>query len=265
MTTRSKATLPGWFKQAAVAVGSLTLATALSGCGKPPEVAMVPCPAKNQATYTALDLSDSARGAAQVADRLKLVEEALTETAVCRGTARVVAFSNSDAATAVLFDADLKPEGATDQARRRRAPKLVDEAMVEVRRKLEQAQASLPGGGTDVVAQLRLISEFQQQVGIERPLVARILTDGISTTGVVLNRPDLNDTLATNLANGITLPTLSKSTDVVFAGIGRVAGSDIPPTEFTNAVKTFFSTVCSRLGVKSCVPISDLILGVKEK
>lgn len=264
MTTRDKATLPGWLKTTGVVVGSLALTTALSACGKPPEVAKTPCPAKNQASYTALDLSDSARDTGLVADRLKLVEESLTETAVCSGTARVVAFSNSEAATAILFDADLKPEGATDQARRRRAPKLVDEAMVEVRHNLERAKASLPGGGTDVVAQLRLISEYHQQIGVDRPLVARVLTDGISTTGVVLNRSDLTDTLAANLANTIALPTLTKSTDVVFAGIGKVSGPDIPPTEFTNAVKTFFSTVCGRLGAKTCVPISDLILGVKK-
>lgn len=117
---------------AAVAVGALTLATSLAACGQPPEVATTPCPAKNQASYTAIDLSDSARDAGLLADRLALVQGSLTETAVCSGTARVVAFSNSEAATAVLFDADLKPEGATDQARRRRAPRLVDGAMAEV-------------------------------------------------------------------------------------------------------------------------------------
>jgi len=240
------------------------LLVVLAACGQPPEVAKVSCPAKNLATYTAIDLSDSARSTLLVADRLKLVQETLTETAVCSGTARVVAFSNSEAATKVLFDADLKPRGATDQARRRRAPKLVDEAMVEVRQNLESAKASLPGGGTDVVAQLRLINEFHQQVGIDRRLIARVLTDGITTTGVVLNRPDLTENLATNLAKDVALPTMTTSTDIVFAGIGKVSGPDVPPTEFTNAIKQFFTTVCERLGAQSCLPISDLILGVKK-
>lgn len=264
MRTRSKTTLPGWLNGAALAAGSLALVTFFTACGKPPEVAKVPCPAKDLASYTAIDLSNSARDPALVADRLKVVKESLTETAVCRGTARVVAFSNSEAATAVLFDADLKPEGATDQAQRRHAPKLVDAAMVEVHRNLEQAKASLPGGGTDVVAQLRLINEFHHQLGVDRRLTARILTDGITTTGVVLNRPDLTETLATDLANSITLPTMTKSTDVVFAGIGNVSGSDMPPTAFTDAIKAFFTTVCGRLGARSCVPISVLILGVKK-
>ncbi len=251
-------------REAGVAAGSLALLALLSACGKPPEVAEVACPAKNLASYAAIDLSDSARDTSVVADRLELVEESLTESAVCSGTARVVAFSNSEAATAVLFDADLKPEGATDRARRRRAPRLVDEAMVEVRRNLEQAKSSLPGDGTDVVAQLRLINEFHQQVGLDRKLIARVLTDGITTTGVVLNRADLTEALATNLANSIPVPAMTKSTNVVFAGIGKVSGPDVPPTEFTNAIKQFFTTVCGRLRAESCLAISDLILGVQK-
>ncbi len=264
MRTRRTTTLLGWLEGAGLATGCLALAASLSACGKPPEVTKVACPAKNLASYVAIDLSDSARDSALVAARLKLVRESLTETAVCSGTARVVAFSNSAAATAVLLDGDLKPKGATDTARRKHAPSLVDQAMVAVNNQLSRATASLPGGGTDVVAQLRLIDEFHHQVGIDRKLIARILTDGITTTGVVLNRPDLTDALATNLASSISLPSMTKSTDIVFAGIGKVSGSDIPPTEFTNAIKQFFTAVCGRLGTDSCVPISDLILGVKK-
>lgn len=219
---------------------------AATGCAAdPPErVADRKCPTRPPAVYAALDVSDSARSSALVAERLAAVESLLTDTAVCGGRVRVVAFTGSAAATEVLLEQDLAPEGATRRAQLRRVPALVDEAVGEVRAKLPAAADRLPPGGTDVLAQLALAGEFRTLTGTTRPLQVVVWSDGIASAPVDLNTADLDVARASSLAEGVAPPDLSGA-DVTFAGIGRPAGA-LPPTSYVDALKAFYRTACER-------------------
>ena len=236
-------------------IASCLAAVGAAGCtGQLPEhVADRSCAGRPPAVYAALDVSDSGRSPALVAERLAAVKAVLIDTAVCGGRARVVAFTASAAATDVLFDRDLTPEGATRRARLRRVPELVDGAMGEVRARLQAAADHLPAGGTDVLAQLGLAREFQSQTGPDRPLRIVVWSDGIATSPVDLNRADLDATTAGALALPIDTPRLAGA-DVTFAGVGRPAGA-LPPTRYVDALKAFYRAACERSGA-TCTVVS---------
>lgn len=212
------------------------------------------CPPQPPLVYGALDVSDSARGEAVLAERLASVEEVLTETAICGGRARVVAFTASSAATQTLLDRDLKPDGATRRAQLRRVPKLVDESMAEIRAALPAAAERLPGGGTDVLAQLRLANEFRGAMDAAgRPLRIVVWTDGVASSPPELNSASLDAGMAESLANAWPAEDLMGS-EVTFAGIGRTAGA-LPPTPYVDALKAYYLRACERAHA-SCTVMS---------
>jgi len=235
---------------AAIAV---TTTTACTG-ERQEQVADQDCPGRPPALYAAVDVSDSGRSASLVAERLSALAHLMSETAACGGHAKVVAFTTSAAATDVLYDSDLEPGGATRRAQLRRVPKLVDEAMAEIRGRLETAAEHLPSGGTDVVAQLGLAREFHRQAGGERPLQVVVWSDGIATSPVDLNRADLDPAVADTLARQVVAVDLNGA-DVTFAGLGRPAGA-LPPTTFVDGLKAFYLQVCERSGA-TCTVASD--------
>ena len=236
-------------------IASCMAAAGLAGCAAdaPERVTDRGCGARPPVVYAALDVSDSGRSPALVAERMAAVEEVLTDAAVCGGRAKVVAFTASAAATDVLLDQELAPEGATRRAQLRRVPKLVDGALAEVRTKLPAAADHLPAGGTDVLAQLGLAAEFLDQAGPDRPLTVVIWSDGIATSPVDLNQADLDATRAGALALGVDAPDLAGAL-VTFAGVGRPAGA-VPPTPFVDALKAFYRAACQRSGA-TCTVVS---------
>ena len=235
MLTRGRALLASCFAAlAAVASCSDTV---------PEQVDDRRCPSRPPAIYAALDVSDTGRSPALISERLTALDDVLTATAVCGGRARVVAFTGSAAATDVLLDRDLKPDGATRRAQLRRVPELVDDAMDEVRAGLD-ASRDLPSGGTDVLAQLGLAREFARVAGADRPLQVVIWSDGIASSPVDLNVADLDVGKATALADRVTVADLIGA-DVRFAGVGRPAGA-VPPTSYVDALKAFYQRACER-------------------
>lgn len=82
--------------------------------------------------YLADDISATGRSDAIATERRRAISAFLTQLASCSGHAKVVAFTSSAAATRTLLDQDLIPGGATDIARRRRIPKLIEAAMQTV-------------------------------------------------------------------------------------------------------------------------------------
>jgi hypothetical protein len=234
----------------------LAAAAVTAGCtGDRPElVADRDCPDRPPAVYAALDVSDSGRSPALVAERLAALDHLLTDTAVCRGHAKVVAFTGSAAATDVLLDRDLEAAGATRRSQLRKVPGLVAGAMDDVRGGLDVAAEHLPSGGTDVLAQMGLAREFHGQIGADRPLQVVVWSDGIASSPVDLNRADLDVATAGVLVSQVGVVDLS-GTDVTFAGVGRPAGA-LPPTAFVDALKAFYQGACERSGA-TCTVVSD--------
>jgi hypothetical protein len=241
----------------------LAAMAATAGCStdRPEQVADRDCPDRPPAVYAALDVSDSGRSPALVAERLTALDHLVTDTAVCRGHVRVVAFTASAAATDVLLDRDLESGGATRRAQLRRVPNLVDGAMDEIRGRLEAAADHLPAGGTDALAQLGLADEFHRQIGADHPLQVVVWSDGIATAPVDLNRADLDTAMAGAFAAQVAVVDLA-GVDVTFAGIGRPAGA-LPPTTFVDALKAFYQQTCDRSGA-ACTVVSDATAAVSR-
>lgn len=217
----------------------------------------IECPEKPPTFYGAVGVSGSERSDALTADRKEALRAGLTEVAVCAGRARVVLFSSSAAATTVIFEGELVPGGATKNARLRRVAGLVDEAMAGIEQRWNIDLQALPAEASDPMAQLTLAAEYRRQVGLARPFKVLILSDGLSTTNVVLNTPQLDSATAEDLGRRVSVPNLGAGTRLIFAGIGRVAGPP-PPTSFVDALKGFFRRACERTGAK-CSVVSDYV------
>lgn len=216
------------------------------------------CPTTaKDATFVTIDVSDTARSADVAASQLGVVRSVAEQTAVCAGQLRVSAFSSSPTATMTLFDGELAPPGATEPARLRRIPDLIEGTMQAVESKLQEATAELPGDGTDVLAQLNNAAEYGRQLGSAYVLHAVFVTDGVASMGVITNAPSFDLAAATDLATRVSVPDLSGST-VLFAGIGRTTGPPAP-SSYVDALKRFYGDTCARTNARSCVVVTDFV------
>jgi hypothetical protein len=159
--------LLGTSRMAIAGVAAFT--AALSACGVPASSSgelgelqrlASRCEPTPPAAMVRIDESGSSRSGAIRAERLRSLESIVRETAVCGGRLHVVVFSSSSVAATVLFDDALQPYGATRNARLRRAPKLVDHAMSQIRGGYASAVATLPGGGSDITSQFSPAREW---------------------------------------------------------------------------------------------------------
>lgn len=217
------------------------------------------CPqAGKPATFVSVDVSETMRSTDIAASQLGIVRMMAEQTAVCSGRLRVSAFSSSSAATVTLYDGELAPPGATEQARLRRIPDLVAEVMQQVEPALREASNQLPGGGTDVLAQLDNAAEYAHQVGSAYVLDAVFVTDGVATTGTITNAANFDLAAAQDLATRVPVPDLTGGT-VLFAGIGRAAGPP-PPSVYVEALKRFYTDACTRTRPRSCRVVTDFAM-----
>lgn len=230
-------------------------ACGVSSNSGPLERVAASCPEGDSASYVAVDFSDTARSESLAASRRGAIHTEAERVAVCGGTLKVVAFSSSTAAIVTLFDGAIHAEGATQNARLRRAGQAIDPVDDAVAAAWNAAESELPGDGSDVLGQFTLAAEYFAQ----RPDAAHralILTDGVQTTGtVVVNSPDFTSAVAADLAARVPVPDLSGVT-VTVAGLGQVVG-DPPPSEFVAALNTFFTDTCARTNA-TCQIVTDL-------
>lgn len=203
-----------------------------------------------QASDIHIDGSGSSASKTITEERMIAIKEIVRTTAICAGRLRVQVFAGSSAATTTLFDKPLVLHGATDVARLKRVPKLVEEVMVKIREAHELAVADLPGGGSDITGQYRLAREWIDQVGGDNQLHLYLLTDGMQTVGVDLYKKVLTKQEATDLANHMTVPKLPGAS-VTVAGLGRVAGSP-PPSKVVEGLTSFYDALCAETDATTC-------------
>ena len=256
---------PGWSRRArllaVVAIAAMAMVLTACSAGAPRGEL-----ARNQQVLTSCDKSAPPASLVEVdgtgssasdqitAERMTAIESIVRKTAICSGILRVLVFSSSSAATTPLFDGPLHPDGATDNARLKRVPTLVEETMAKIRKAYGPAIAGLDQGGSDITAQYRLASEWITQVGGNLRLHLMILSDGFQNIGVDLSRP-LSKADATALANQVTVPKLSGAS-IVVAGLGRVAGSP-PRSDVVEGLVTYYQVLCKRSGATTCISVTD--------
>jgi hypothetical protein len=212
-------------------------------------------PAAPPASLIQIDGTGSSNSDAIAAERMTAVEAVVRRTAVCSGHLRVVVFSSSSAATAVLFDGALKLDGATDNARLKRVPEAVADVMNNVRSAYAPAIQALPQSASDITAQLRLAAEWKQQLGGDYRLNLTVLSDGFQNVGVDLGAKPLTKQEAELLAARPAVPKLDGAS-VVIAGLGRVANST-PPSAVVEGLVSYYTKLCQRTEAGSCTVVSD--------
>ncbi|WP_068254748.1 hypothetical protein [Rathayibacter tritici] len=208
----------------------------------------------------ALDGSGSSRDADLLETRWGAVRAHLTQAAVCGGHARVVVGSSSSATSVILLDADLEPAGATENARLRGVEELVDDKLAEAQEAYEAALPGLDTGGTDMTAAYFALADYiteRDSLGGEQVYSVQVETDGIQNVGVDLSDPTLNAEAAEALASSVALPQLDERVSVTFLGVGKVAGTEQPSTEYVNGLKAFWSATCDATGAGSCAVLTD--------
>lgn len=244
---------------------AMLLVAALSACGVSAaphgelaenQTILAACdPAAPPASLVEIDGTGSSASDVITKERMATIESIVRTTAVCSGRLRVLAFSSTSAATTTLFDAPLQLEGATDNARLKRVPKLVEDVMSTIRKAYAPAVAHLDQRGSDITAQYRLGAEWISQLGGKLQLHLYVLTDGFQTAGVNLYDHALSKQEAVTLAKRLAMPKLTGAT-VVVAGLGRVAGTP-PSSKVVEGLVAFYDELCKQSGAAKCVSVTD--------
>ncbi|MFF5498968.1 hypothetical protein [Streptomyces aquilus] len=203
-----------------------------------------------------LDGSGSSASKAITEERMAAVEEIVRTTAICSGRLRVLVFSSSSAAATTLFDETLALHGATDNAKLKRVPQLIEGIMTQIRASYGPAVSGLPGGGSDITGQYRLAQEWAEQVGGDYRLHLYLLTDGFETVGGLnLYKKVLTKQEASELVDQMAVPMLTGAS-VTVAGLGRVAGSP-PPSRVAEGLVGFYDALCKKSGAATCLSVTD--------
>jgi hypothetical protein len=214
------------------------------------------CPAHDQvAAYVAWDVRRELRGPRIAAARLASLEKTAQKVAACGGELRVVAFGATAGSTARLFDAELRPRGATENARLLRVPGLVDRVTQHVEKALPGVLAEISGQGADPVSQLAAAEQFGRQLGTGYALHVVIETSGL-IRGFSTTR-ETAQASAPHLTSNAAVPDLSGA-DVVVAGIGKIGRGAPVPSAVVEALRTFYGGICRRTHAESCLAITDL-------
>ena len=233
-----------------------TATAALAGCGSTGALdqlgalkrAARSCPGDARlAAYVAWDARRTLRTRRIAAARLDSLQRTAEKVASCGGRLRVVAFGPTAASTARLYDGELRPLGATENARLLRVPRLVDGVLVRVRRALPDVLAEVSGQSADPLSQFAAAEQFRRQLGGGYALHVVIATSGFGP-GV----PTGADLAASTAGPDLT------GADIVIAGLGKVGRGAPTPTRVVDELRRFYTRTCKRTGARSCLAITDL-------
>ncbi|AGB22143.1 hypothetical protein Mycsm_01750 [Mycobacterium sp. JS623] len=254
-------------KSVAAAMGAAMVVAGLSGCGHSAtheldhaQQVLATCPPNDQklAALVTSDESGTRRGSTAEPAQQEVIRKAVERTAICGGHFRLSLFAGG-VVTAGVYDGDLKLEGATETARLRKAPKVIDTTMAAINGALPSALERLDGGQTDIVGQLQPAQQYRDQLsanGQHYQLDLSELTDGIETAQVDLSDPALSSAQAEQLATTVSVPDLSGAR-VRVIGVGRKADGEQLPTPYVEALRAFHLAVCTRTRATTCVAVTD--------
>ncbi len=216
------------------------------------------CNGAYEVAFIASDESETSRDATSQSVRQQVIRAEVTRTAVCGGVFRLTVFSGSQVGQAV-FDGDLRADGATETARLRKMPKIVDETLNTINAALPAARGKLPADGTDTTAQYQAAAEYFAQAMAAAgatSMTFTVLTDGISTVPTGLTDHGLTTGEATRLARTVT-PAQLPGVAVRIIGVGRTSGDEQLPSAYVDALKAFQTEVCRASRAASCLIVTD--------
>ncbi|KAF0835703.1 hypothetical protein [Nocardia caishijiensis] len=260
-------TSPPPIRRVTYGLGAAALAASLFGCSpsgqinslnEAKQIAAACPPGKQIAGRAAIDVSGERLAVAGDQGRLAPVRSLAERVAVCGGHLRIDVFAATAGATAALYDSDLHAQGATEIARLRRVPGMVEEVMAAVTKNLPVAANTLPRAGTDVLAQFTLASEYIRQLdpsGDRYVLDLVISSGGVQTVGTSLSDPSLTPEQAMQLADRVVAPNLSGAT-VRLTDVGKTPGRSLP-TSYVDALKAFYTKACQASRAASCAVVTD--------
>jgi hypothetical protein len=208
------------------------------------------------AAYVAWDVRRTLRGTRVAAARLESLQRTAEKVAACGGPLRVVAFGPTAASTARLFDGELRPRGATENARLLRVPHLVDQVIEQVENGLPDVLAEVSGRGADPLSQFAAAEQFRRQLGAGYALHLVIETSGV-VRGLPATESVAATTSASEPATDTAVPDL-RGSDVVVAGLGKTGRGTPMPSPAVEALRVFYRKVCERTKAASCLAITDL-------
>ena len=160
---------------------------------------------------------------------------------------RVVAFGPTAASTARLYDGELRPRGATENARLLRVHHLVDQTLKDVQKELPEVLAEVSGQSADPLSQFAAAEQFRRQLGSGYSLHVVIETSGNSVA----------DDPGSNLAADMAVPDLTGA-DVIVSGIGKEGRRAPTPTPVVEGLRDFYTQVCERTHAAACLVLTDL-------
>ncbi|SKK24198.1 Uncharacterised protein [Mycobacteroides abscessus subsp. massiliense] len=216
------------------------------------------CPNDGSQIAARLDSDESGTSRGETANpaRQQVIREVTERTAICGGHLRVTVFDGSMIGVTV-FDGDLHLNGATANARLRKAPKVVDAVMEQINTALPAATSQLSGGATDIVGQYQHGAEYGAQLAATGTfhLEQTILTDGIQTAEADLSDLAMTADQAQALAATFVVPDLRGATARLI-GIGRQADDSPLPTPYIAALRAFHTAVCEKTSA-TCTVVTD--------
>lgn len=251
----------------AAAVAATTVTVGLTACAVPTpsgdlaelKKIAASCPeGRKPAGRAAIDIGGDRLEVAAEDGRVAPVRSLVERVAVCRGHIRIDGFGRSVSAVSALYDGELHAQGATENARLKRVPKMVDEVMETVKANLPKAAATLSRDGKDVVAQFGLSAEFGRQLdsdGTPYLLDIVISTDGAQTAAPSLTDPNLTVAHAEQLAQQVTPVDLTGAT-VRMTDIGKAPGRSLSSSH-VEAIKAFYRRLCEASKAAACFIVTD--------
>ena len=161
-------------------------------------------------------------------------------------------------ASATLFDGDLEPPGATENARLLHVSSIAAFVVAQVQARLPGALRALTPFGRDPLGQFEAAAEYSSELGSGYQLSLLIETNGEATTPTALTRSGLTSATAARLADAVLVPRLPAGAKVTVAGLGRVGAEAPPAPGFIDALRRFYLTLCHRSGAERCLVTSDV-------
>ena len=219
------------------------------------------CPDNTLLTILDFDLTASGRDEALLAERLDDAQIEIERTADCGGRLIAGAHSNSSAATVTLLDIELHPEGATEIARDRKLGPLVDQTMAQLRTEIDAAMDRLPADGSDLTAAMRFVSDQASRHASDNTTIdVTIYTDAISNVGpLALNDPGVTVDDAARTAAEAPDPATAGINELRIEGIGHVAGTNQPPSDYVEVITTQTGAYLDRTGATHTDALTALV------
>lgn len=202
------------------------------------------CGETSSSLLSVVNVSAGARDATILGERLNRIQVDVERALDCESRFTLIAWSSSSASSRTIFDAELSTKGASEIGRDRKIADAAKDAMSEIRDELQAALETIDGSSSDMTAAFSIASDFVQGLSGDVEPEITIYADGISTTGLAPNNsPTMTAQEMIEQFSSLSSWDLGDVPIAVF-GVGRVGGTEQPPEDYVNKLRTYMSELC---------------------